>query len=102
MRNFVWKNLGDGKCSSESKAPQKTGEQGRSDSKGRHSFWIFSVIYNDRPLNWVVVEREVCLPLIGSRYVSRRVGLRYFRTVIVFLETGNFVLRAVVLRQGRS
>ena len=39
-RNFVWKNLGDGKCSSEGKCSWKTGGQGRSESEGPHSFWI--------------------------------------------------------------
>ena len=38
--NFVWQNVGDGKCSSEGKGPQKTGGQGRSEGKGPHSFWI--------------------------------------------------------------
>ena len=40
IRNFVWQNVGDGKCSSEGKGPQKTGGQGRSEGKGPHSFWI--------------------------------------------------------------
>ena len=40
IRNFVWQNVGDGKCSSEGKGPQNTGGQGRSEGKGPHSFWI--------------------------------------------------------------
>ena len=40
IRNFVGQNVGDGKCSSEGKGPQKTGGQGRSEGKGPHSFWI--------------------------------------------------------------
>ena len=40
IRNFVWQNVGDGKCSSEGKGPQKTGGQGWSEGKGPHSFWI--------------------------------------------------------------
>ena len=40
IRNFVWQNLGDGKCSSEGKGPQKTGGQVRSEGKGPHSFTI--------------------------------------------------------------
>ena len=36
----MWQNVGDGKCSSEGKGPQKTGGQGRSEGKGPHSFWI--------------------------------------------------------------
>ena len=39
-RNFVWQNVGDGKCSSEGKGPQKTGGQGRSEgTKGPHLSW---------------------------------------------------------------
>ena len=34
LRNFVWQNVGDGKCSSEGKGPQKTGAHGRSEGKG--------------------------------------------------------------------
>ena len=40
IRNFLWQNVGDGKCSSDGKGPQKTGGQGRSEGKGPHSFWI--------------------------------------------------------------
>ena len=40
IRNFVWQNVGDRKCSSEGKGPQKTGGQGRSEGKGSHTFWI--------------------------------------------------------------
>ena len=40
IRNFVWQNVSDRKCSSEGKGPQKTGGQGRNKSKCPHSFWI--------------------------------------------------------------
>ena len=59
IRNFVWQNVGDGKCSSEGKGPQKTGGQGWSEGKGPHSFWIgpcshvlASVLHRGRSVAW--------------------------------------------------
>ena len=40
IRNFVWQNVGDGKCISEGKFPQKTGGQGWGEGKGPDFFWI--------------------------------------------------------------
>ena len=78
LRNFVWQNVGDGKCSSEGKGPQKTGGQGRSEGKG--PLFILDRTLSSCPGVCLTVGEvwpagHHCLPLIGSRDVSRRVGL---------------------------
>ena len=66
----MWKNVDNGKCSSEGKGPQKKGGQGRSEGNGPHFFWIGPCTH---VLAWASMVGEVWP---GENHFLQRIGSR--------------------------